>query len=274
MNTLQFLYKTKAGRLFLKPLISKPVSELSGKLMDSRISRVFIKPFIKANEISVEDYVLDDIVCFNDFFCRRIKNGLRPVDMDDRSFAAPCDGFLSICRIDEGTVLKVKQSRFSIRGLLRDRKLAESFDGGYCLVFRLCVNHYHRYIFFDSGKKYRDRHIDGVYHTVRPIALEEYPVFVENTRDYSVIDTKNFGRCVQMEVGAMLVGRIVNEKSFACRVTRGEEKGHFEYGGSTIIVLVGKDRLKLREDLRENIGRDVEIPVVMGEKLGSRVDTE
>ena len=268
MSTLEILYKTKAGRILLRGLISKPVSELSGQLLDSRLSKVLIKPFIRKNDIRTEDYQMENIGCFNDFFCRRIKKGLRPISVEPKNFVAPCDGLLSVYRIHSGTVLKVKQSSFNMKRLLRDRKLAAGFEGGYALVFRLCVNHYHRYVYFDSGYQYKNRSIEGVYHTVRPIALEEYPVYIENTREYTVMDTENFGRCVQMEVGAMLVGRIVNEKTGSCSVKRGEEKGHFEYGGSTIIVLVPGNKANLRKDLLENLDRDVEIPVKMGEVIG------
>ena len=105
------------------------------------------------NKIVTEDYVLDDIRCVNDFFRRRIRKDLRPVSETADELVAPCDGLLRVLRIDRGTVIEVKQSAFSIRGMLRDRRLAETFEGGYCLVYRLCVDNYHRYIYFDSGKK-------------------------------------------------------------------------------------------------------------------------
>ena len=44
-------------------------------------------------------------------------------------------------------------------------------------------------------------------HCVRPIAMEKYPVYVQNTREYTLIDTENFGQVVQMEIGALLVGK-------------------------------------------------------------------
>ena len=269
MDILKFLYNHKTGRIILKPLISRPVSKLSGKLLDSRLSKILIDPFVIKNKIDKTDYLLDDIGNFNDFFCRRIKPGLRSINKEKTALIAPSDGLLSVYRINDGTVLGVKQSRFTIGRLLRDRKLAAAFCNGYVLVYRLCVNHYHRYIYFDSGKKYKDRRINGIYHTVRPLALEKYPVYIENTREYSVIDTDNFGRCVQMEVGAMLVGRIVNECASPGRISRGDEKGHFEYGGSTIIVLIPEGRAELREDISESVNTGTEIPVIMGEAVGS-----
>lgn len=270
MSTLDFLYKTIPGRILLRPLISRRVSDFAGRLLDTPASKLLIDPFVKSHSIRTQDFELDNIGSFNDFFCRRIKEGVRVINRDKNALISPCDGLLSVCRIDEDSELLVKQSRFSVRSLLRDKKLAGHFKNGYALVFRLCVDHYHRYVYFDSGRKYADRHINGVYHTVRPVALSEFPVFIENTRDYTVIDTDHFGRCVQMEVGAMLVGRIVNKEKSSALVCRGEEKGHFEYGGSTIIILVPEGRVKLREDIAASLYTSKEIPVVMGEEIGKK----
>ena len=187
MCCLNDLYNTRAGRLVLFPLISKPVSDLAGFLMDCRISVLLIKPFVKKNHIVLDDYELDDIRCFNDFFYRKIRKGLRQVSDIPSELVAPCDGLLKVSRINRGSIIEAKQSRFTIRGLLRDLRLADSFEGGYCFVYRLCVDDYHRYVYFDSGKKYRNRHIRGVYHTVRPVALDAFPVFVQNT--FSVTST-------------------------------------------------------------------------------------
>lgn len=268
MDYLNFLYKTRPGRLLLKPLISRPVSLMSGRFMDSRASGILIRPFAAKYGIPLQDYEMEDVRSFNDFFCRRIRQGLRPLSPDEGDLTAPCDGLLSVSRITKDRVIKVKQSSFTISRLLRDKRLAAGFEGGYCLIFRLCVQHYHRYIYFASGLKHRNRRIEGLYHTVRPTALEEVPVFIENTREYTVLDTEQFGRCVQMEVGAMLVGRIVNEELSPCRVVRGEEKGHFAYGGSTIILLIPAEKAILRSDLREALDKNVEIPVRQGEKIG------
>ena len=268
MDYLKFLYKTKPGRMMLKPLINRKMSDVSGKLLDTKASKVLIKRFTEKNDINLNDYHVDDIGSFNDFFCRRIREELRPVNMDENALVCPCDGLLSVSRIEEGKVIRAKQSEYTIKSLLRDEVLADSFDGGYALVFRLCVDNYHRYMYFDSGVKEKDRGIEGVFHTVRPIALEGLSVFTENQRSYSVMDTDSFGKCVQMEVGAMLVGKIVNEHPEEREVKRGEEKGHFEYGGSTVIVLIGKDKVILREDLIEFSDTTLEIPVKMGQTIG------
>lgn len=268
MSGLNFLYNTKLGRIILRPLLLKPVSDFSGWLLDRRASKCLINGFVKSNGIQIEDYILDDINCFNDFFCRRIKPEIRPLTLDEDKLMSPCDGLLKVYPISEGLILPVKQSKFTISDLLVDKKLAKQFDGGYCLVYRLCVNHYHRYAYFESGEKSKDVIIPGFYHTVQPVALEAGPVFVQNSRQYTVIDTKKMCSCVQMEVGAMLVGRIVNENPESGAVVRGEEKGHFEYGGSTIIVLVPANKVEIYREILFASENGEETPVKMGEAIG------
>ena len=236
--------------------------------MDSRASKMLIGPFARNNGILMDDYILDGIKSFNDFFCRRIKPELRPLDMKENHLMAPCDGLLKVYPITDDLVFPVKQSMFTISDLVVDKDLAKSFNGGYCLVYRLCVNHYHRYVYFETGKKHKDVVLPGLYHTVQPVALEAGPVFTQNARQYTVIDTARFGSCVQMEVGALLVGRIVNDNPEICDVIRGKEKGHFEYGGSTIIVLVPKNKVKISEHIFTNTQNDIETPVKMGEQVG------
>ena len=269
MDSLTFLYKTIPGRLCLKLLTTRGVSKLCGAFLDSHFSAFLIKSFVKKNNIAVEDYQTDGIKSFNQFFRRKIRNGLRPFDMDSTHLCAPCDGFLSVWKIDKGTVFPVKQSVYTIERLLQSSELAAEYEGGRCLVFRLCVNHYHRYCYVDDGKKSANIFIPGVLHTVRPIALETFPVFTENCREYTVIENSVFGKLIQMEVGAMLVGRIVNHEGegFA---ERGKEKGFFEYGGSTIIVLVKKEAVTIKDEILANSQAGIETPVKMGEKIGEK----
>lgn len=264
---LHFLYKTIPGRLVLKVLTAKWVSDLAGFYLDSAHSKKLIAPFVRSNSIDLKDYEPCDYKCFNEFFCRKIRPELRPMDMDENHLMSPCDGLLSVYPIKDGVVMNIKQSKYSVKDLLQDAELAAEFDEGTCLVFRLCVNHYHRYHFAEAGKMLKEKKISGLLHTVRPIALRALPVFTENSREYAVYETKNFGKMVQMEVGAMLVGKIDNHpnmKSFE----RGQEKGRFLYGGSTVILMLQKDQVQFPDWFKESASPDLEIPVQMGQCLG------
>ena len=214
------------------------------------------------------DYLPVKYDCFNAFFCRPIRKNLRPIPDEDTAFMAPCDGLLSAYRITDGLVLPIKQSRYTIAELLGNDPAAADFREGICLVFRLCVQHYHRYAFADNGVIQTKCFLPGQLHTVRPIALSALPVFTRNCREYTVMDTENFGRLAQIEVGAMLVGRVENYKGAGVSFRRGEEKGRFLYGGSTVVLLLQKERVELDEELFENTAHGLETPVKLGEILG------
>lgn len=267
MDSLNFLYKTIPGRIILKLLSSRAVSKACGAFLDSPFSAFLIKGFVQKNKINLDEYQTEGIKTFNEFFRRKIKDGCRPYDLIPEHFCAPCDGLLSVWPIRENSVIPVKQSRYTISSLLQNEELTAEYKDGLCLVFRLCVDNYHRYCYADSGKKSRNIFIPGKLHTVRPIALETLPVFTENCREYTTIESAVFGKLIQIEVGAMLVGRIVNFENEAI-VERGKEKGFFEYGGSTIIILVKKDAVKINDDILQNSASGIETPVKMGMLIG------
>ncbi len=264
---LSFLYRTIPGRFLLKLLTARPLSAAAGAFMDSALSKPLIGPFLKKNGIRIEDYEEKRYRSFNDCFTRKIKEKLRPIDMDPASLISPCDGLLSAYTIRNDLVIPVKQSVFRIPDLLGGSPDAAYFRDGICLVFRLCVNHYHRYCYFDDGVKGDNVFLPGVLHTVRPIALENVPVFTQNCREYTIIDTSHFGKAAQIEVGAMLVGRIRNHHGSGS-VVRGAEKGMFLYGGSTIILLLAKDEVVIDEAYFRETNGDREIPVKMGMRIG------
>lgn len=261
---LRFLYQNVFGRIFLRLLISRPISKLAGLFLNSRLSKGLIKKFVSKNNIDLNQFHSDNFRCFNDCFCRKIKDGHRPLE---DGLIAPCDGLLSVYPIKDGLVLPIKQSQYGVADLLQDDKIAKEFDGGTVLVFRLCVNHYHRYCYFDDGVKSDNKFIKGRLHTVRPIALRKYPVFVENCREMTVMDTVHYGKAVQIEVGAMLVGKIANLHGSG-PIKRGEEKGMFLYGGSTIVLLLQKDAVKIPDELFEATNTGLETPVSMGQQIG------
>ena len=214
---LSFLYKTVPGRVALKAVSARWVSVAVGKFMDSPLSKPLIKGFVRKNGIDLSEFESDGFTCFNDCFCRRIKAGKRPIPQGNDALISPCDGLLSAYRITPHTTLDIKGSLYRVRDLVNNAELAEKYADGVCLVFRLCVNHYHRYIYVDNGSKGENVFIPGKLHTVRPIALEALPVFVRNCREYTVMDTENFGTVTQIEVGALLVGRIANHHAVARR---------------------------------------------------------
>ena len=264
---LSFLYTNIFGRMLLKPLIQPQVSKLAGRYLSSAHSKWLISKFIERNEINMDIYEECDYSSFNDFFTRKIKPDCRPVPEDLDVLISPCDCLATVYPIQENTTFSIKNTEYTLRSLLRSPRLAKRFRGGYAYVLRLTVEDYHRYLYSVSGKQSKNYHIDGTFHTVNPIANDYLPIYKENTREYTVIRSKEFGDVLQMEVGALLVGKISNHKQSTV-VTRGDEKGFFEYGGSTIVVLTQKGRVTPRSDLLTNSKNGYETKVLQAHPLG------
>ena len=264
---LSFLYTNIFGRMLLKPLIQPQVSKLAGRNLSSAHSKWLISKFIERNEINMDIYEECDYSSFNDFFTRKIKPDSRPVPEDLDVLISPCDCLATVYPIQENTTFSIKNTEYTLRSLLRSPRLAKRFRGGYAYILRLTVEDYHRYLYSVSGKQSKNYHIDGTFHTVNPIANDYLPIYKENTREYTVIHSKEFGDVLQMEVGALLVGKISNHKQSTV-VTRGEEKGFFEYGGSTIVVLTQKGRVTPRSDIQTNSKNGYETKVLQAHPLG------
>ena len=263
-----FLYNHLLGRIILKILTRPFVSKLGGFYMNSKLSKRRIPKFIKENNIDVSQYDMTNINCYNDFFTRKILDGKRTIDYSLDAFISPCDSKLSIYKIDENSIFNIKDSYYKVSDLIKNDSLAKEYMDGYCLIFRLTVDDYHRYCYIDSGTKSDNISIKGEYHTVNPIALEHYNIYKRNHREYTILNTDNFGKVIQVEVGALMVGKIKNHhKEYSFK--KGEEKGMFLFGGSTIVILVKNNTVIFDDDIIKNTNNGDETIVKYGERIGT-----
>lgn len=261
------VYQSLPGRALMKALSMPWISRVAGRFLDTWPSTFLISSFVKKNNIRMSDYVKRRYRSYNEFFTRKIKPEKRPIDREASHLIAPCDGKVMVYPISLKTKICMKQSYYTIGSMLQDETLAASFTGGYAIVLRLSVDNYHRYCYVDDARKGRNHFIRGSLHTVNPAVLEYIKIYKENSRSYCVLDTRNFGKMVQMEVGALMVGKINNYHREAM-VKRGQEKGRFEFGGSTVVLLVQRDQVVIDDDILKNSSEGIETLVVMGESIG------
>lgn len=267
-KALKFLYGNIPGRIILRLFIAgKGYSRFNAKRNSTRKSAEKIASFIKEYGIVMSDFEDREYISFSDFFTRRLADGKRIISYDKNDFISVADSKLLCYRISDDGKIPIKNSIYTASEIIGE-SFTEDFYGGYCLVFRLTVDDYHRYCFFDDGKLIRNKYINGKLHTVSPISSKKYKVFSENCRSVSYIETENFGVCYQIEIGALLVGKIINHpiKSFS----KGEEKGYFEMGGSTCVVMVKKNAITIDSDILENSRKGIETKVLIGERIGKK----
>lgn len=267
-KSLSFFYETAIGRILLKIVICPWISKLYGFYQHTSLSKWKIKSFIKKNHIDMSEYPLETYSSFNSFFIRKIRPEKRPISFHENDFISCCDGKATLYPVTKDLVFSVKGSSYSVASILRDRELAKRYEGGSCLVLRLSVDDYHHYSFFDSGVVEKTYAIGGRLHTVNPIVYSKFSVFSENSRVVSVLKTDHFGTVTQVEVGALMVGKIVNYPVF--QFERGQEKGYFEFGGSTIVLFIEKNQVRFLPFLPKYSGK-MEVKVQLGSVLGHAI---
>lgn len=267
--SLVLLYKTHLGRVFLKILIQPWFTKLSGTIMNSKVSNIITKKLIKKYNINQDEYEKQKFTSYNDFFIRKKKEKYLNIDKNKNHLISPADSKLTVYDIKENSMFKIKDSYYSINELLNGDPISEQYKNGKILIFRLEPTDYHRYCYIDDGTKNENKYIKGIFHTVKNIALKKYNIYKKNAREYTTLDTKNFGKVIQIEVGALIVGRIKNHHE-EYQYKKGEEKGYFEFNGSTIALIFKKNKIEIDPDIKENSKKHIETIVKYGEKIGTK----
>lgn len=265
-NSVSFLYGTHIGRLLLKIIMKLHLDRIAVRFLWSPCSKVIINWYTRRNNIHVTEEEKASFKSFRDLFARK-KDSIS-FDVTPEHLISPCDGWLSAFPINGQSTFSIKNSHYRISDFLQDKELAKNYIGGTCLIFRLCVSDYHHYCYIDNGYQGKNHFIPGVLHSVQPIACETFPVFILNKRNWCLLTTENFGPVVQCEIGALVVGGIFNEKENT-RFSKGEEKGHFELSGSTIVLLFERGQMQLRVKIMEKLSKSEEVKVKQGEWIGT-----
>ena len=260
---LAFLYNNPLGRLLLGIAVSPFVSNVYAWKNSRKSSAKKIPGFIKEHNIDMSDYEDREYKSFTDFFTRKIRYGKRPVDMTPEALISPADSKLLVYEIEKDTTLRIKGRTYTADEILADSENAGEFAGGYALVFRLTVDDYHRFCYPDRGCLISRRLIKGKLHTVSPVS-KDHKIYMENTRSVNLLKTENFGTVAYIEVGAMLIGRIVDNGTDVFE--KGQEKGYFEPGGSTVVILV--KNVEIDKDIMEQSASGIETKVRYGERIG------
>ena len=264
-KSLLFLYHTRLGRFILKLIYNKKISNIAFLYLNSKLSRPMINKYINKYHIDMSLYKNKEYTSFNDFFKREIKHINKTESAKD--FISICDSKVMVYKIEEGLKITVKNSVYSLDELIKDN-LNKEYINGLCIIYRLEPKDYHHYIFNDDGKIISHKCIDGKLHTVNPIVYDHYKVFTENKREVSILKTKNFDEIIQIEVGALCVGRIQNKKIKDFK--KYNEKGYFEFGGSTIIQLIKKNVIEIDKENKKNSEDEIETQVQIGDIIGKK----
>jgi phosphatidylserine decarboxylase len=270
---LRFAYENPAGRFFVWLLARRVIfSQWFGRKMNKPDSTLRILPFIAQYNLDVDEFAKSpfDYKTFNEFFYRALKPTARPIADGERVAVFPADGrHLVFPDVDLAEGFYVKGFKFTLAELLRDEALAGTFAGGAMMISRLCPVDYHRFHFPVAGTPGEARRIEGWLYSVSPIALRRrLRYLVENTREVTLLENPVFGPVAMIEVGATNVGSIQQSFVPGRPVQKGEEKGFFAFGGSCVITVFRRGKIRFDPDLVAQSRDFVETYARMGDRLG------
>lgn len=276
-----FFLKLLYGDSFLSRLVGTPmafslaripaVSSFYGYLQSLPSSARKIAPFIKKFHVDTSEFAEDPSTyhSFNDFFTRKLKPEARPIAPGAHTAIIPADGryyFFQNIKRSDGFI--VKGQHFNLASLLQDQKLAEEYEEGAMVMARLCPTDYHRYHFPCDCIANKTTEINGWLYSVNPVAIKKnINIFTENKRTLCLLDSQHFGKVLFLEIGATFVGAIHETyKEGVC--TKGDEKGYFSFGGSSLILLFPPNTIKFDQDLLDASAQGIEIKCLMGQSMG------
>ncbi|MDX8397715.1 MAG: phosphatidylserine decarboxylase [Mariprofundaceae bacterium] len=273
---VKFAYGNPIGRLLGPVIASKMLSQLYGKSQNSLKSGQKVAPFLKNFNISIDQYqkgsfkenpIETSYKSFNEFFIRTFHEGQRSfTEKDDEMGAFAEARYFGHASMTDDLNIPVKGSVLRAVDLIGDSELAQDFIGGPLMIARLCPVDYHRYHYPDDGKTLKSFTIPGDLHSVNPLALKyRQDIFIKNERRVSILETENFGKLAYIEVGATCVGKIVQAFDESQPFKKGDEKGYFLFGGSTVVLCGEKGKWAPSEDMLKNTKAGIETYIQLGD---------
>ena len=279
-SAVKWLYGSTLGKILTPVICSAPISKIYGFMQSSAlIGHRKIKPFIRDFNINMDEYLpqsgLPDGVLyttFNNFFIRQFKPGKRPFNSSASTLPAFAEArYFGWEKIETDLKIPVKGEFLAPQAIIANDKWNTHFKNGPLLLARLCPVDYHRFHFPDDGKVLDSYRISGAYHSVNPLALKEKEdILCTNERHVTILETAHLGKLAYVEVGAAMVGKIVQSYS-SKEFKRGEEKGYFLFGGSTVIVIGEEGCWSPDQDILKYSRDGIETYIKLGDSLAKKV---
>jgi len=194
-------------------------------------------------------------------FVRRLKDGVRPVDANERAVVSPVDAVIEeMGTIRENSEMVVKGKLYSITEMLGSAEAAQPYVNGFFFILYLSPSHYHRIHSPISGVIEKQWTLGRKSYPVNRLGLKYGRRPLE--KNYRLITEVTAGgrRMAIVKIGAMFVNSIeLTHKGD--RLVKGEEMAYFSFG-STVVLLF--ERGSFTPDPRIV----APMPIKVGERIG------
>ena len=209
----------------------------AGISLQSAASAKYLNEWMALPAVHIQDFIVpkNEYASFNDFFLRKLKPGSRPIAFADRSdvVTSPAD-----CAYDKPIILLPNQfvnvkGDHLIPAMLLNKSVVPYFEhGGVAVVCHLNITDYHRFHSPVDGKIVAEGITGGLYY----FDPNFYQNIAQHRRAYFVFETKR-GYVGMVTVGQWIVNSVLLQRHVGDIVHKGDELGHFNLGGSAIVLL-------------------------------------
>lgn len=259
-------------RLLIELSSRKWISKLTGKFAKSKYSRKWIARFAKTYQIQVEEAekAIEDYTSLNEFFTRKLKPQLRPIDTSENAVVSPVDGLItSIGLVEAGMLLNVKGQDYTLDELLNRSPRTINYMNGYYYVLYLSPSDYHRIHSPIDGNIVEKEHIPGKVYPVNSKGLRYMRrVLSRNERLITYIEHTS-GEVAVVKVGALNVSSIQYAESLSNKLERGSDLAYFEFG-STVVLLMSNDTFEPLDDVR--LGDRIKMGQALGQIIVEKME--
>ncbi len=226
-----------------------------GDYFDTVASASSIPEWVADTTIHIDEYIIPEggFANFNELFLRNIKTDSRPLagEGNPSILVSPADGSIrQIYATDLESNFEVKRDVLNIRQALNNSPYAENFIGGDVVDILLWFTDYHHFHSPISGELIYISEYAGSYN-YNFAEVDWYKELAKHKRLCYLIDSEEFGLVAMIPVGFWGVGSIINEVEIGDYVEKGEELGHFAYGGSSILLVFEPGAIQFTPEITE-----------------------
>jgi phosphatidylserine decarboxylase len=266
-------YESEPQRSPTQWLESQPAYDwLIAALQHAPWTRRKIAPFVQKHHIDMSEFEPVRYRSYAEFFVRKFKPGKRSFPDKPNMMGAFAEArYFGWRKIEPGMTFPIKGSSLRVEDILGSAERAAPFREGPVLLARLCPVDYHRVHYPDDGTTRDHARLGGRNWTVNQNALRAKPdILFRNERNINILDTANFGRLAFVEIGALTVGRVVQTHPLDRPFHRGDEKSHFDFGGSAIVVFGEPGAWRPADDVLNQTAEGVETLLRLGQSVAAR----
>ncbi len=208
----------------------------AGNFYQTRKSAKYIAQWMALPAVHINQFVVpkDGYHSFKDFFLRKLKVQSRPISSpkNPHVVVSPADcAYDQPIKLGPNKAVHVKSDRLFLKSILDGSQYSQYFRGGVAVICHLNITDYHHFHSPVDGKIVASGMVGGIYYFDPKLYRHLY----QHRRAYFVLKSKQ-GYVAMAAIGQWIVSSMSIKHRVGDFVHKGEELGHFNLGGSAIVL--------------------------------------